>query len=178
MKLSEYDFDVEVVKGHENVVADALSQIRWLEEVEQQGEPHPDDEEEFSIAYAKVDNIFDVTSEYAYVEIGERTVKDFAGATAPTLENIRLDQKADEDYVRVRAWILSDGLPASNEREGLSEFQRACAQSFAKLHIVEGVLVLHDQDGSFNERVLIPPFLFTDVIKYIHEGPFLAHDLF
>ena len=35
MRLSEYDFSVEVVKGRDNVVADALSRIRWLEGTEE-----------------------------------------------------------------------------------------------------------------------------------------------
>ena len=38
--------------------------------------------------------------------------------------------------------------------------------------------MLHDQDGSPNQRALIPPQLVTDVIKYIYEGPFSAHDSF
>ena len=73
---------------------------------------------------------------------------------------------------------MSDGLPAPDEREGLSEFLSACTQSFAQLHIVEEVLVLHDQDGSPNQRVLIPQSLVTDVIRYVHEGPFSAQDSF
>ena len=105
-------------------------------------------------------------------------MEDFAEVTAPTLESIRLAQEADKDYARVRLWVLSDGLPAPDEREGLSEFLRACIQSFAQLHIVEGVLVLHDQDGSPNQRALIPRSLVSDVIKYVHEGPFSAHDSF
>ena len=49
MRLSEYDFDVEVVRGRDNVVADALSRIRWLEGTEQYSEPPPDEDEEFCI---------------------------------------------------------------------------------------------------------------------------------
>ena len=146
MRLSGYEFDVEVVRGRDNGVADALSCIQLLEGTERYNEP-PSDKDEFCIEYAGVDDITDVTSECAYVEIEEQTVEDFAEVRAPTLESIRLAQEADEDYVRVRSWILSDGLPAPDEREGLSKFLRACVQSFAQLHIVEGVLVIYDQDG-------------------------------
>ena len=68
MRLSEYDFTVEVVKGRDNVVATALSRIRWLEGTEDRGELPPDEEEEFCIEYAGNDDIIDDPAEYAYVE--------------------------------------------------------------------------------------------------------------
>ena len=37
MRLSEYDFQVEIVKGRDNVVADALSRIQWLEDAKTSG---------------------------------------------------------------------------------------------------------------------------------------------
>ena len=67
MRLSEYDFTVEVVKGRDNVVADVLSRIRWLEGQDDRRWLPPDDEEEFCVEYAGNDDITDVLSEYAVV---------------------------------------------------------------------------------------------------------------
>ena len=178
MRLSEYEFNVEVVNGRDNVVADALSRIRWLEGTEDRRESPPDDDEEFSVEYAGNDDITDVSYEYAYVELERETVEEYQGTVAPTFEGIRADQVADAEFAEMRMWVQTGVLPLPKAREGLSEFMRACIQSFSQLQIVSDVLVLHDQDGSPNQRALIPPQLVTDVIKYIHEGRFSAHDSF
>ena len=131
MRLSEYDFSVEVVKGRDNVVADALLRIRWLEGTEDRRELPPDDDEELCVDYAGTDDITDVSYEYAYVELERVTVEEFPGTVAPTLDSIGAAQEADAEFAEVRTWVQTGVLPLSEAREGLSEFMRACIQSFA-----------------------------------------------
>ena len=102
MRLWEYDFSVEIVKGRDNVVADALSRIRWLEGTEDRRELSPDDDEEFCGEYVGNDDITDVSCEYAFVELDRETVEEYQGTVAPTLESIRAAQEADAEFAEVR----------------------------------------------------------------------------
>ena len=119
------------MKGRDNVVADALSRIRWLEGSDDRRELPPDDEEEFCIEYAESDDITDVSSEYAFVELERETIEEYQGTVAPTLESIRAAQEADAEFAEVRMWVQTGVLPLPEAREGLSEFMRACIQSFS-----------------------------------------------
>ena len=100
------------------------------------------------------------------------------GLVAPTLDSIREAQEADPDFVVVTSWVKLGELPPEQAQEGLAEFPRACIHSFSQLHVVEDVLVLHDDDGSPNQRIIVPKSLVTTIIRYFHEGPHSAHDSF
>ena len=78
----------------------------------------------------------------------------------------------------VISWVEKGELPSERVQEGLTEFPRACVHSFFQLHVVENVLVIHDDDGSPNQRILVPKSMVTSIIRYFHEGPLSAHDSF
>ena len=177
MRLSEYDFEVEVVKGCDNVVADALSRIRWLEGREP-SEELGIEEEEFCVEYSDSEDVFGPPEEFATVELVRETPEEPPGPMAPTIQTLRVAQESDPEFSQVLTLVRACEVPPPEIMEGKSEFLRACVQSFAQLHIVGDVLVLHDEDGSPNQRVLVPPLLITPIIEYFHKGPFSAHDSF
>ena len=178
MRLSEFDFQVEIVKGKDNVVADALSRIQWLEGKEAQPESVVDDDEEFCVEYSDSDDPLISSDELVNVELENVTDDSTPGPVAPTLESIREAQASDPEFVVVVSWVRNGELPSKQVQEGLTEFPRACVHSFFQLHVVENVLVIHDDDGSPNQRILVPKSMVTSIIRYFHEGPLSAHDSF
>ena len=74
MRLSEYDFEVEVVKGRDNVVADALSRIQWLEGREPSNESGIEGEE-FCVEYSDSEDVLGPTEEFATVELVRDTLR-------------------------------------------------------------------------------------------------------
>ena len=208
MRLSEFDFQVEIVKGRDNVVADALSRIQWLEgsttsgvdsvgvgkeQTPEEGgrvagsskktvrvtQPESVDEDlELCVEYSDSDDPLISSEELVYVELENVTDDSTPGLVAPTLESIREAQASDPDFVVVVSWVKKGELPSEQVQEGLTEFPRACVHSFFQLHVVENVLVIHDDDGSPNQRILVPKSMVTLIIRYFHEGPLSAHDAF
>ena len=76
----------------------------------------------------------------------------------------------------MRTWVRAVELPSLEMMEGMSEFLHACVQSFAQLHIVGYVLVLHDEDESSNQHFLVSQLFITPIYEYFYKGPYSAHD--
>lgn len=127
-----------------------------------QPESMDEDEFELCVEYSDSDEFQITQKDVLNVELKNDTHEIFLGMVAPTLDSIREAQEVDPDFVVVTLWVKLGELSPEQKQEGLAEFPRACVHSFSQLHVVENVLVLHPDDGSPNQRIIVPKSLVTN----------------
>ena len=204
MRLQEYNFSIEYIKGNDNVIADALSRIPWvLKSPEGEIVSQPSLEYNFSSSDSEsdqpiwigiekekcknsenVENLENLEN-FENSEIFEDLENDFeislpliADQTLLTLDEIKKEQGNDVILLRIFNWVDNATKPDENQLAGTPDAVRVYVEMFDNLQIKQGVLGVVDFEDPLHFKIIIPSSLVELVLKQFHEGVGMAHEGF
>ncbi|KAF0146990.1 MAG: hypothetical protein FD187_3129, partial [bacterium] len=171
MQLQPFKFTIEVIRGKENVVADALSRIEWPDAKD-------GDDDEPGTAAA----IVDALDESAHLAEGRDDDADVPADPAnesaaeglPTRDEIADAQANDALLRQVRRWV-EDGHPDKNAVAGCEPKLKALWQQLDRTRAHDGLLVVGDLDVPASTRVILPDALVPRIVQEFHAGRFGVH---
>jgi len=141
LKLQPYRFQIEIIKGKDNTVADSLSRIPWPVVVKESTE-------KFTLT-------LDADIVFAF-PISDAAEENTQVPHAFDMKTIEAAQANDENISRV---IVSkqNNAPFDLEMEAnITPFLRTLIQLYDQLELHNGVLVLRDRDAGAQCRVVLP----------------------
>ena len=185
LALQPYKFSIELIKGKDNQIADALS--RMSEEGLQVSpfEPAvPDAELDFGTLPALC-NAFPLWSfeRSFYKEFPDRTPDCLPALPVPSLRSpgpiehkeILRAQEADPAVARLREQVKNGDAVAVKEFELNFPAYRILMAGFAKLSLRNRLLYVQDLFDPTQYRIIVPPSLVDRVLEFAHFGPDVAH---
>ena len=170
MRLQPFKFTIQIVKGKENIVADALSRIPWkIEHEETRDEDAAHYEHDFYnfMLCEALDEAKNAREPKTLCLSLEQPI---------TLAQVILEQKQDASLNTFRNWILHNTAPSKDDLLKQSPFIRALAQQFEFFALEQDALVLRENIPNTIFRVVILPSLVEEIISAAHEGVGTSHE--
>ena len=159
--LHPVKFQIDVIKGKDNIVADALSRIPWpITVIDNVTLPNGRE------------NLFSFDSENFSMIMNEPELPLF------DLKEIAGEQSIDSDLVIIRDWVITNHVPTLDDSIQATPHLRAYLQLLENISVGEreGLEILYWKECAGRERILIPRSMVQRLLTQAHEKFPMAHE--
>ncbi len=157
LKLQPYRFEIQVIKGKDNVVADALSRIPWpITVIDSQAK---------DLGQNRLFVLHQSTLERTSTE-EEVTLLD--------LKVVALEQDKDLDILKIKNWVQTNYEPIKKEFYLGSPHVKTFIPLLSNLKVVEGLLVWKECAG--RERIIVPAQIVDNLVRLAHSAEPMTHE--
>jgi len=170
MRLQPFKFTIQIIKGKDNIVADALSRIPWKVETSANSDEDLENDNYNLILYEDSET-FNETENF------NNSLEMLLGVERPiALARVVEEQKIDSSLNKFRYWLARETNPTKDELASESPFVRALGQQFEFCTVENDTLAIRENLPETRFRIIVPPSLIEDVIMAAHEGLGTSHE--